>query len=895
MLLNDIKPKFNEEIVKTLAAKRDLFIQHKEPLLRTWVQNDLQADGISKKGLKWSYEQHSIGHDEINRDGKKYKIDKKATYEDLYGKYRYNKSGIPTKVKDYVNDVSTRDLVASVKSFTSDADTNSFYTMLLQEGIVCAEDAKEVKKKIVRDLLVKGNAFLKVEAYDTKKKVKRWKGKKEGEYNFESAGTELPKKRGAFVDAIDPEMVFPQPHTCNPTEYFIAECYSYGELIEAFPDIEEYVKKDVVRTGNDNPETTKDQSKIINPSAPFNHNMADKIKRMYENYTAGQNAQGIDMSQGWATGQSWFDVAVCGANDNTATGGLSGGTSLSYSNFMPNQHEFWVWKYYNTAYSPNDKESGDYCAVFIDNCLLYQGPILEADKQEPVVHIKLHETDGYWSHSMVDELKDIQDQLNDFENISRINMEHLSSTNLVTTSTFKDNTLIINPFEIGVHKIDVDTDPTNVMTSNGTFDVKALLQRLELGSVNAVNLAEGQIQKLLLEMDRLYPNVLSKVQMQPEETQELTSYSPVLAVDDIIETVGRAMSRAGEKYIKETAHSVRYMLGKNKLINLLRAYNVIVVDNEDEKIKAVADNIRLVELTKFQQEVESAQAEIEKAAGTEQAKTPEGQQQLAQAQQQIPAVPEALKKPIKTVEDAEAFLEQSKVKKDGRVYFVYDNLAAIGDDDLQVTINFSQTKEEWTRGMTGFLALAKQMGVILEPSEMATELISMYGYNKNILPQKQLSAVEQSIITSGQFRLNGFAYFNEGQVQDLGQILLGLPEDASQLEDSDYAFQKIVREKAVETKMLIAVEEAKAKAKAEAEEAVRQSKKERFREENQKVKEEEQLQNDQQIQAQNRPQLEDSAAGIDNGGEPRTQPGQTPRPAMGRPSAGTFNLQGTNL
>lgn len=851
------QPKYDTKAIKHLREKRDRFVADKLSTQRNWTENELYAAGISRDSLQWKYRNYKA-EEVVELQTEDGPINEKRTrvwtQEQRYGKYRYVKRGIPAKVKDYINDISTRDLVADIKTFSQDTDHVTLVKAIVDKGILCDDDAREVKKKVVEDLLVKGNAFLTAEAYDLTRKVKTWNKKTDdGSYDWSDEREEIDYKRGVFVRNIDPDLVFPEPGACKPTEWFIAEPYSYGELILEYPDLEKKVRKpdEVEDTSNGDKEPKKPK---IGPNSYFPYKMGEKIKRIYRQGDAKHSE--IDLTGGWDIGTSWYDKAMCtdiNSYDDRSHGTMMDEASSMYHK-MNNENVYWVWKYYNIAYNPNDSESGDYCCVFIEDWQLYSGPIQEADKKEPIVHLKLHETDDYWSHSMVDELKDIQDQMNAHENIKRVNIEYLSSTNFATNKTFIDGSIDINPYDINVQHLEEEDS----IDAQGAFNVNYSLQRMNLGSADAVNLGVSEIQNLLLEMDYLYPTVPSKLQYQGEAAQEKTSYSPVLAIDDIIEEIGYGYGELAEKFVKETAHSIKYLVGEGKTVPLLNK-QVIVVDEDEDKLIEIAESIRQAQLIRAEQEQKEyeklrqeaiqlqsqasqtpqqqpQQSAIQQTPNVTQA--PQGQPAAPQVPQapeqqsiadQIPEkleIPEELEKPIKTAKQAKRMLSKAKTSTDGRVYFVYSNMLLLGDMDLEIDIKFMRTKEEQIRDEQEFIALMKASGAMINTSYQAERVANMFGKSLDVLPINPPSDTQQNLIQSGQAKLNFLMYPNDRQTDDAGTKFLGLAPSHGTFDETEYNVNKELRIIAAKTEAEIAIEKSKAEAKRGPEKELQQVKNE---------------------------------------------------------------------
>jgi len=251
-MLFKIDPKYNTEEVRDLMSKRTYFIGDKLPTLRRWTINKLYNEGISIEALEWRYK--NIPVDKMVDDLKDgvptgEKILKKiyTTKEKEFGKYRYNKQGIPTKVGEYITDISSRDIAHNVTSIVLGKEEKDFINKVLQVGLLSDSQLESDLRKLIEDITVLGTGMMTSENFDLIREVLSWTGLKDGKYKW-SKKDSLPYKRGVYTRYIDPETVFPEPDTETPTEMFVGKPYTYGELILNYPELKDKVNKPSVAT-----------------------------------------------------------------------------------------------------------------------------------------------------------------------------------------------------------------------------------------------------------------------------------------------------------------------------------------------------------------------------------------------------------------------------------------------------------------------------------------------------------------------------------------------------------------------------------------------------------------------------------------------------------------------
>lgn len=763
-MLLQIQPKYNTNLVKSLNEKLKQFIDSKKPTMFKWMINELYFNGISPTALKWrfhkkvNYELQEITDTNGEVTGEKRNIPNLVTLEQELGTYRYNNRGIPTKIKDYLDDITTREIAVDCKSFSMDLNSIEFIKKIITDELIADKDWNSNIYKVIKDQLIKGNGFLMNESFDLVKQVKSYSTHDNGKYKW-NKDVSVPYKRGTYTSYIDPECIFTESGTKTPSELFIGTPMTYSELITTFPDLEKLVNKPASINYNSNYQP-KDNK--INTTKPFNYNLADKIIKMYNNFTDSKNYGNLKMDEGWDTCNSFIEKLQLGDS--------------YYNNFLA-EDKFWLWKYYNLKYNPNDDNSGDFFTLFIDNHELYSGPILEMDKELPIVNFAFNpDSKGFFSDSMTDKLKSIQDQINEFSNIKKNQIEWLSTTNITTNRKFIQGNFSLDKHRINVLDIATMEDKGQEglgPTLEQPMPIGNIIQNFSIGNANAVTLSQQEIDLLLFEMDEMYPKPLSKIQAQPQQAQENTTYSPTTSVNQLINQFTYQLSNIGEKFVKETIQALRYFQIKDKQKELYLYDNVIeVVDNEESKlikkaIKLFNQYQASVKADQQQQGNQNAKQDLESILNDaqmtqEQKTTATGiYNQKIQNLQNIDLT--AGQKPEDVIKDKATAIQviadmTKKGLEDETIYFTIDTLVLLGSQDLKMHINFNKSRDEIIRDTKQFMVDMQSFGVIIDTSKVGEALAILYGQNLDVLPGNPPDPIVSQLLSKGAIKQNYLYY-----------------------------------------------------------------------------------------------------------------------------------------
>lgn len=454
------QPKYNPTIesgklqtnrIQDLHAKLNDFIAAKLPVMNKWVLNELYVQGLDKESFDWEFSVYPTNNifkftDPDTKEEKQIKL--RTTRSKEFGKYRYNMKGIPTIFNNYKDDIIAREQVADIKSMRVSEIDKALVSRIINQGMINDVDWEtEINPKIIHDVLCKGDGFGLITSYNQVREVYKWKDvDKDGKFSWEKQTQEIADKRGTFVEYLDPEYVFTEPNTDNPKEFFIGKPYTYSEFIQEFPELEKKVLKKGREKGQINNDFMSNDN--IYPTHPFPYKRAEKLIDTYRNYHKRENAKNY-----YDTGsEETFDVGVVSNPrawfNNVFT---TSGYSSNYSNLWSDEEKIWVWTYYNLSYNPNTNKVGDTCVMFVNDYELYSGAIPHADKESPFVKFSFKPNKGtYWSNSMVDELRPLQDEINEIENIRKNNLSHLMTTNLVVNSKLLKGNIPLQRREINV-------------------------------------------------------------------------------------------------------------------------------------------------------------------------------------------------------------------------------------------------------------------------------------------------------------------------------------------------------------------------------------------------------------------------------------------------------------
>lgn len=756
-MLIPINLKENSKNVSFLISKRNEYIKEKIPILNIWAWNYLYSKGIDKASLKWRFENVPIDL-ELTKDfdnlsnskGIFKKINYFKTYEELYGKYKYNYAGIPAKLNEYKNDILSRELSAKVTSTTFDYNVTNFFQKIILNNYLGDNNFKHYLEKIVDDVLIKNKSYLRIESFNLLRNVRVWdnvdyKSKEKWDYEW-SQVNKLPYKRGVFLEYINPECVFPEPNTKNPTDYFIGVPYTLNELLLNYPEL---IK-------------IKDS---LYPENLFPYKVAEDIEFIYHNYH--------HLKYKFVVANNTL------FNENTSWLNKLWNSELDILKILNKPNYYWIWFYYHIASNPVDDTSGDYCCVFINNYELYSAPIPEADKSIPLIMFEMNNSNNYYGESMVSKIIPIQDYINDLENIKRTQVGWLTTTNLaINKNLIEDGDFMLDRHKINIINLkteeEVESDIIGIYPQQKVLSVGNVIQNISIGNPQAINLCNIEIATSLNEIDSIYPKPLYKIQLQPAENQIKSSYSPVLPINTLLNKINLSLSFGAEKYIKEVIGYIRY------LNNIIKLEN----NNKQEKTKKILqaiglDNLQIIVAKNYKEKREIQDKKIIEIFTEFSNQRIEQQRQLAIQQGIIKNPEKEIKKliPEDIEKEARKKIESLRAefsKYDQTTYFIFEDLMMLGTEDINLKISIGKTKEEIIKDNIDFVTLANNMGLSysIDTNKVLAEIANLYNINLEFLLTNPPDLITQNLARN--IRANMLLYPDSTITQLLIEKFAGL-------------------------------------------------------------------------------------------------------------------------
>lgn len=720
----EIKP------IEVLHSKLKDFITAKMPTINKWTLNELYVEGLDKDSFDWQFGVYYINtlSEQINKEtGEKIILPRATTKAGEFGRYRYNMKGIPSIFNNYIDDITAREQVAEIKSMRFGELDKALVSRIVNQGMINDVDWEtEINPKIIHDVLCKGDGFGMVSTYNQVREVHKWKKlDKDGRIVYDTETEEISDKRGCYIEYLPSEFVFPEPNTENPKEFFVAKPYTYSQFVQEFPDLEDKVIKNGNEKGQLNNGTYSDKN--IHTTNPFPYRTADKLIDTYRNFDKKEKPESYyqassipSLAGKIANNEAWFNGVF---NDKY--------TASIHSNLFGKDDKIWVWTYYNISYDPHTNKVGDTCVMFVNNYQLYSGAIPHADKEAPFIKFSFKPNKGtYWSNSMVDQLRPLQDEINEIENIRKNNLAHLMTTNLIANTKLLKGSISLQRREINVIDVESENDTNFAQTP---LNVNQVVQPLQLGNNNGLQAADLDIAELLSQMESLYPKPISQMQLQPEQNIKDNNFSPVLRVNTIIKRINTFLSKLGLKFLKETIHTILYFnkLDKKEIYLDIQNLPIKVVATEEERIISLAKDVTVKYNAQLQQQVSEAQ-----------------QQGM---QVDINNIPTIDINQIKTINNA--YFALSSIGNSGfpinteTLYFVYDNLIQFGESGLDLQVRINKSRRELINENKEFLAeIAALGGVYLDPSKIANKLAILYNQDLDMLLSNPPDALAQAII-----------------------------------------------------------------------------------------------------------------------------------------------------
>ena len=660
------------------------------------------------------------------------------------------KPAVKKVVDNYYTEFLAREFDCEVKAIGSEKYRH--LVKYLQDTSFDEAHFRTALSDAFKDALLKGVGFVRPRIYDI-------------EIDDSENNKKLPKrlgklknishtKKGFQLEYVNVENVYFDPHIKQNEELIISTPMSELELVKILPQMEDKLIT-LYNTNDDNGKgfwnDDKSKGKNGDSSQSFwieNYLVGETLSKWYLEYETV-----LDFSQRSKPDGKIEDYDRI--NNGLSNGIYSNFDSFWRSAFLGEDYNCWGRKYFEQEqkYRLNEyynKAQNKYI-VWIGGYVLYDGPMLEHDLETPIYPIYFDhcESDGLIGKSVNDHINSLQIDLSEQATCNKELLD-MSTTNFlaVDTTKIKDSDNPIKADKLTVVEIQNTTQDGQVDPSPAIQPIPIQFPSLEINFQNE--------QKLLAEIEAIFPNTEPIYTQQPVQDREQTIRARTLWVDRFLKTNALNLSKYAYNVLNAKLMSLFYLQEDDTMLrtNADTAINIIIREDEKELIEAK----KLVqELLKQEREVLVQQTMAELASNPKfMAQIEQQMQAYAQQMQQEAeliaqdeSIPEEAKATAQSPEFQSQAIQQKQLeaiteaaeaqvpqKEDENMYVNLSDIQDIFMIKKDFQFNFLKTKEEQKRQIQEFLQLINNLplaGQAIDYTNFLKETVVAYGFSPDVI------------------------------------------------------------------------------------------------------------------------------------------------------------------
>lgn len=445
-------PKEDSKLTTKLNNQLDSINNKMHELKKEWANSYMLANEVSKQAFIHRFVKVPNQQVRESGDGKQ-DLNSYSTAEELGVPYKVTPK-VGQKIDNIFREYVTREFDCEVKSIPND-DWKIITKYLMDESFK-SNQFKTALRFGIKDALIKGTGFIRPRLYDLTSDVLSPVISKVGKKRIDFKKVKKTIKQGLEIEYIDCENVYIDPACKNPKELFISNTYSDLELINLYPQVKDYINFTNKVIDNTN------RDKYIQPHYISNYKMGERLVEWYKypemKLNFNQNGYGGDLNI--ADSLYADDMGAFNSNWNHGIFGntLDNNFNQYYQSSTTYNNTYRVNEYYNWA----DLENPRY-VLYVDNIVLYDGPILEPFQDCPIVPLYYERPkESMFGRGIPAVLYN-----------SLINLNEVSTDIAEMTKMAKANMIEVNEDRLVDGNVPIDIEPnglTIVRTRSGTQD-----------------------------------------------------------------------------------------------------------------------------------------------------------------------------------------------------------------------------------------------------------------------------------------------------------------------------------------------------------------------------------------------------------------------------------------
>lgn len=762
------EPKKRSVLTQELRSHMNSLNKEMYDVKTSWAYGYMHYNLVSREGFFHRFDEGNLDESK-SEDGVEEAMFNTTTAEEQTGKYIVAPL-VKNITAQYISEFESRDYDCMVRSIALEP-----YKNLVQHMMNQVFDTVSFRKAIndaFQDAVIKGTGFIRTRMYDQNRETeiqgftfnKRGRSK-----SLKKRKTNNDGNKGLKIEYVDVENVIFDPECDEPREFFITTPVSDLELIEKFPQLKSYLN---LKTFGDEKKENKGK---IKPESLEMYKMGEYITKWYKKPDTI-----YALMNEISTDDNMKDVYhdVMGYIENIGGSELGNYGFAEGCNFEDNWYNFFGGGVFNSITGANNKKyrineyynlAEDKYILFVGDYVLYDGPMLEPHKDNPLSPIYFRRRPGNKLHGY-----SVNDCIHDLQVEASENQTTYKQALRMATMTLLQVNYDRIPEEMRGKPMN-----TKLMTEipavdiNPTTNPQPVIQQIPIQN-QAVGLLSQQVQNDRLDGELTFPGTRNLTAQIGKDGVANTIYSPDLTVHHFLKVNAEELSSFAYKVFGCKMLEIEYL-------SLEGGYNfpfsegiVLFVRTTSEELEETKQQVAEALAAQYEQRVQEMMQQMSQDPAMQQQIQALQQQVQAQAQQTFEQVvaergqptPEAMAQFQASVAEsmkanAEALLREQAtgvvpVPEDNNLYFALDqvdNLLALEKD---IEFDFSETKEEAQKRLMNFVNITSNLplaGLTFDYNKLMRDIAVVNDFNPDVIarevaPAEQLATTHQTRVTS---------------------------------------------------------------------------------------------------------------------------------------------------
>ena len=729
------EPKVNNKLTEQLNLQLNNINHKMIELKKEWANSYMLANEVSKQAFIHRFVKLSNTQGRQSGDGE---ADKKDyfTAEELGVQYKVSPIA-KIKVDTLFREYTTREFNCSVKSIPN--DEWKLITKYFIDETFNSNQFNVAHRFAIKDGLVKGTGFLRTKIYDLTVDVKSPVINKSGKKLIDFKIVKKTIKQGLEVEYIDCENVYIDPNAKNPKELFISTVYTDLEVVNLYPKIKPYINFDNKLTG------TNDKDKFIKSQYISHYKIGERLVEWYKKpemsltkLSGSYNEQSINIG---------LDADNLSDFNNNWSDNIFGGIQFNdyYEVATQQSNMYRVNEYYNWA----DLENPRY-VLYIDNVVLYDGPILEPFQDCPIVPLYFERPkESIFGRGVPAVLYN-----------SLLNLNEVATDIAELTKMAKANMIEVNEDRLIDSNVPIDIEPngltivrTRSASQDGSIANTPAVMPISI-PVPGLELTVQLEQKYKGDIETIIPNSEPSSINMPKEEREQSIRSRMLVVNEMLNINKLQLNLLAYRVFASKMFELQYFgepLGiktevTNRLLIVkdtgkqLAETKVIIVKKLKEQydLQIQLTIQQLMQDEAFNKQLDTVKAQLQEKY-TQMAdsikQSPEmANNQNTEGDNQKAVVETAQAQYTKELEGYIMSVAQQQVPKpvDNAIYLAMEEIDDLISIQKEFNFSFSKSREEQQIAINQFLSFVGQLplsGQALSYDDIVKEALIAFGMN----------------------------------------------------------------------------------------------------------------------------------------------------------------------